>query len=94
MKDYGAANALIKTDPRVVPLELSDSPSKADCQNCGGDGVVYIFRIRSGPYRNPPGGSKIIKWLDSPARGLASGWYDGETQSYTCPRCSGDGRAR
>lgn len=77
------------TEPGVkATLYIEIPPLKTgNCENCGGNGQMYLFCATGGPYPNSPGLGTIGKWHDN-------AWWTGETHGATCPVCNGFGRKK
>lgn len=72
-----------QSDANAIPMAMGEYPSA--CPNCGGHGIMMLYLVRGGPFRQPDGGK--VKWLD---RGEGkSGWYRGELKVSNCPACRG-----
>lgn len=65
-----------------------------DCHNCGGLGMVYVFLVERGPFRDPPASrlneGSVLKSTEDPMYGHV--WYIGRTIGARCPVCSGVAR--
>jgi len=61
----------------------------SDCKNCGGMGMLFLFVATDGPFLTPAspyrGDGKVSKWYGGK-------WWAGNTHSFTCPECQGEGR--
>jgi hypothetical protein len=56
-----------------------DTRDKTKCQNCGGEGYLFLFLATEGPFDNKP--QKVSKWYEGK-------WWVGETLSFFCPVCA------
>lgn len=74
-----------KAGGKVVVFRLIEALSEILCQNCHGDGGLYVSFLGKGPFQSASP-RKICTWLDP-------GWYEVEqTLRYVCPVCAGLGR--
>jgi len=70
---------------KVVVFRLIEVLSDMLCQNCQGDGGLYVSFLGKGPFQSASP-RKICAWLDP-------GWYEVEqTLRYVCPVCAGLGQ--
>jgi len=57
------------------------------CQNCGGNGEVYLRLAEKGPFSFVPATRKVITYFDGDGR-FGKGWYIiKDTQAFPCPEC-------
>lgn len=76
--------AVYQSNPKAIPL--ASGPYENLCQNCGGYGIIMVYVIDGGPYKQPNG---KVKWLDFPETPDQSGWYSGRLETAPCPVCRG-----
>lgn len=81
--------AQVPSDARVKKVTvceittLSESAKPHVCCNCSDMGEIYAFLMISGPHKYPSPGGIPNKWVDD-------AWYNGFTNGYPCPDCSGE----
>jgi hypothetical protein len=73
----------------AIPLEVEKSMAMHDCPNCLDVKSVFVFKVKAGPFKSPPGG-KCKKFPETFVDGkkYPAGWYAGEMVGSRCPICS------
>lgn len=69
----------------AVPIRVMDTHNIGNtCANCFDLGVVYVFGITGGPFKQPHGvGAKYIEHGPN-----GEGWYSGKLEADQCPACA------
>lgn len=70
--------------PEVKRAWVSEnaSPNPKDCQNCGGQGYLYLFLATGGPFNSPGSGKGLTSKCHD------GKWWIGKTMSFECPSCA------
>jgi hypothetical protein len=71
-------SAIRRPTTRQAFVSEPDIRDKTKCQNCGGEGYLYLFIATDGPFDNRP--QAVAHWDNGK-------WWIGETWTFTCPVC-------
>ena len=84
--DYPVEIQALLNDQSAVAVRVGGT-YKSTCPNCGDIGYVYVFKVKSGPWPQPPLGEtgRGSKWLEEGPNGR--GWYAGSLEAAACPAC-------